>query len=53
MSIYGHPVQSRWKVHNSITFLDVVPKDLVKIDASPVATVNSKGTLLILESTSL
>lgn len=30
----------------------MVQKDLVKIDASPVAIVNSKGTLLKLESAS-
>lgn len=52
MPIYGQAVESRWKIHNGIAFLDGVQKDLVKIDVSPVAIVNSKGTLLKLESTS-
>lgn len=52
MAIYSQAVESRWKIHNGIAFLDVVQKDLVKIDVSPVAIVNSKGTLLKLESTS-
>lgn len=52
MPIYGQAEESRWKIHNSIAFWDAVQKDLVKIDVSPVAIVNSKATLLKLESTS-
>lgn len=52
MPIYGQAVESRWKIHTNIAFLDVVQKDLVKIDVRPVAIVNSKATLLKLESTS-
>lgn len=52
MPVYGQAVENRWKIHNSIAFLDVVQKDLVKIDVLPVAIVNSTGTLLKLESTS-
>ena len=50
--ICGQTVESRWKIHNGIAFLDVAQKDLVKIDVPLVAIVNSKGTLLKLESTS-
>lgn len=52
MPIYGQAEESRWQIHKSIAFRDMFQKDLVKIDVSPVAIVNSKGTLLKLESTS-
>lgn len=52
MPLYGQAVASRWKTQNGIAFLDMAQKDLVKIDVPPVAIVNSKRTLLKLESTS-
>ena len=51
MLVYVQAVESRRKIYNGIAFLDVVQKDLVKIDVPLVAIVNSKGTLLKLEST--
>lgn len=52
MSIHSGPRTAGEKSTAVLHFLDVVQKDLVEIDASSVAVVNSEVTPLKLESTS-
>lgn len=52
MSIWSWAADGGWKIHGATAFLDVPQKDLVEIDASPVAVVNSEATPVKLESTS-
>lgn len=51
MSTRSRAADGGWKIHGAIAFLDVAEKELVEIDASPVAVVNSEATPPKLEST--